>query len=73
MTIKVKRQNGNIYVYERQIRYDPIKKYNIVVSNKLIGKILKGEDTIKNTRPKRAEKKSKDVAEKKTKMQIQKK
>ena len=26
MTIKVKRQNGNIYVYERQIRYDPIKK-----------------------------------------------
>lgn len=32
-------KNGDIYVLERQTIYDPVKKYNKVLSSKLIGKI----------------------------------
>ena len=42
-TIRVqqKQKNGDIYVIERKIRYDLEKKYNVVQSSKVIGKIVK--------------------------------
>ena len=48
-----KRKNGNIYVLERQIIYDPEKKRNVVLSSRLISKIVKGKDIPVETRPKR--------------------
>lgn len=47
-------KNGDIYVIERQTRYDPAKKYNVVLSSRIIGKIPKGEGSVVPTRPKRA-------------------
>lgn len=47
-------KNGDIYVIERQTRYDPAKKYNVVLSSRIIGKIPKGEESVVPTRPKRA-------------------
>ena len=52
-TIHQPQKNGDIYVIERQTRYDPEKKYNVVLSNRLIGKIPKGGTYIVPTRPKR--------------------
>ena len=46
-------KNGDIYVIERQTRYDPEKKYNVVLSSHILGKIPKGGRTIVPTRPKR--------------------
>ena len=46
-------KNGDIYVIERQTQYDPVKKYNVVLSSRIIGKIPKGETSIVPTRPKR--------------------
>lgn len=46
-------KNGDIYVLERKTIYDPEKKYNKVLSTKLISKIPKGENTPVLTRPKR--------------------
>ena len=37
--IRQRQKNGDIYVIERQTRYDPEKKYNVVLSSKIIGKI----------------------------------
>ena len=51
--VNVKQKNGDIYVMERQTLYDPVKKYNKVVSSKLVAKIPKGEKTEVTTRPKR--------------------
>ncbi len=51
--VNVKQKNGDIYVMERQTLYDPIKKYNKIVSSKLIAKIPKGEKIEVPTRPKR--------------------
>lgn len=48
-----RQKNGDIYVLERRTCYDPIKKYNKVLSSKIISKIPKGEDTPVPTRPKR--------------------
>ncbi len=48
------RKNGDIYVLERRTIYDPEKKYNKVLSTKLIGKIPKGEKNLVPTRPKRS-------------------
>ena len=45
-------KNGDIYVLERRTIYDPEKKYNKVLSSKLISKIPKGEKTPVPTRPK---------------------
>lgn len=45
--------NGDIYVYERKMIYDPIKKYNKVLSKTLIGKIPKGRTEMVETRPKK--------------------
>lgn len=47
-------KNGDIYVLERRTIYDPVKKYNKVLSSRIISKIPKGEDTPVPTRPKRS-------------------
>lgn len=47
-------KNGDIYVLERKIKYDPEVKYNRVLSTKLISKIPKGETIPVATRPKRS-------------------
>lgn len=52
-TIHQPQKNGDIYVIERQTRYDPVKKYNVVISSRIIGKIPKGQETMVATRPKR--------------------
>ena len=46
-------KNGDIYVIERRTIYDPEKKYNVVLSSRIISKIPKGEDTPVPTRPQR--------------------
>ena len=51
--IRQRQKNGDIYVIERQTRYDPEKKYNVVLSSKIIGKIPLGQDQVVPTRPKR--------------------
>ena len=52
-TVRQTQKNGDIYVIERRTRYDPAKKYNVVLSSRLVGKIPKGKDAIVPTRPKR--------------------
>lgn len=47
-------KNGDIYILERQTLYDPVKKYNKVLSTRIISKIPKGEDMPVPTRPKRS-------------------
>ena len=51
-TIKQPQKNGDIYVIERRTQYDPVKKYNVVLSSRIIGKIPKGETSVVSTRPK---------------------
>ena len=51
-TVRVTQKNGDIYIMERKTLYDPDKKYNRILSSKLIGKIPKGEKEIVLTRPK---------------------
>ena len=46
-------KNGDIYVLERKIIYDPDKKWNKVISTKLLSKIPKGSKTPIPTRPKK--------------------
>lgn len=46
-------KNGDIYVLERKTLYDPVKKYNQVLSSRIISKIPKGEVNPVPTRPKR--------------------
>ena len=50
-TVKQPQKNGDIYVIERQTQYDPVKKYNVVLSSRIIGKIPKGETSVVATRP----------------------
>ena len=52
--VPVHQKNGDIYLMERQIQYDPVKKYNKVLSSKLVSKIPKGEKNPVPTRPKAA-------------------
>ena len=47
-------KNGDIYVLERKTIYDPEKKYNRVLSSKLLSKIPKGQTEPVPTRPKKA-------------------
>lgn len=47
-------KNGDIYVLERRTVYDPVKKYNKVLSTRIVSKIPKGEDVPVPTRPKRS-------------------
>ena len=51
--INVKRSNGDTYVYERIIKYNPEKRFNEVISSQLIGKIPAGKAEISTTRPRR--------------------
>jgi len=51
-TIKNPQKNGDIYILERQTLYDPVKKYNKVLSTKLVAKIPKGSEIPVPTRPK---------------------
>ena len=48
-----RQKNGDIYIMERQTLYDPEKKYNRILSSRLIAKIPKGEKTPVPTRSKR--------------------
>lgn len=59
-TIKSTQKNGDIYILERQTLYDPVKKYNKVLSTKLIAKIPKGSEIPMPTRPKRASREKND-------------
>ena len=52
-TVRQAQKNGDVYVIERRTHYDPAKKYNVVLSSKIVGKIPKGQDNIVPTRPKR--------------------
>lgn len=50
---KVKRSNGDTYVYERTYQYDQQSQKTIRLSNKLIGKIVAGTTEMVPTRDKR--------------------
>ena len=52
-TVRQAQKNGDIYVIERQTQYDPVKKYNVVLSSHIVGKIPKGGTSVVPTRPKR--------------------
>ena len=52
-TVRQTQKNGDIYVIERKTQYDPAKKYNVVLSSRIVGKIPKGETSVVSTRPKR--------------------
>ncbi|MDO5538232.1 MAG: hypothetical protein Q4F72_11990, partial [Desulfovibrionaceae bacterium] len=45
--------NGDVYVYRREVEYDPARRNNRVRSSKLLGKIRKGESEMIPTRPRR--------------------
>lgn len=45
-------KNGDVYVYERKLRYNPKKGYTEQISSKLLGKIPAGESEMKPTRSK---------------------
>jgi len=51
--VRQAQKNGDIYVHERQVIYNPDSKNNTVLDSKLIGKIPKGTDKMVPTRPKR--------------------
>ncbi len=51
-TVRVRQKNGDIYILERKTIYNREKKYNQVLSSKLVGKIPKGEENPVPTRPK---------------------
>ena len=52
--IRQRQKNGDIYVIERKCRYDSEKKYNVVLSSRIVGKIPLGQDQVVPTRPKRS-------------------
>lgn len=57
---RVKRANGDIYVYERTMVYDQELHKTRTLSNKLIGKILAGTDEVVKTRARKPSKVSTD-------------
>ena len=58
--IRQRQKNGDIYLLERRTIYDQEKKYNRVLSTKLISKIPKDSETPVPTRPKRGKSKEAD-------------
>ena len=52
-TVRQTQKNGDIYVIERKTQYNLAKKYNVVLSSRIVGKIPKGETSVIPTRPKR--------------------
>jgi transposase len=57
-TVNNTQKNGDIYVLEREIIYDPDTKNNRVLSTKLVAKIPKGSETPVPTRPKKPKSKT---------------
>jgi len=53
MIIRQTQKNGDIYVHERQVIYNPDTRNNTILDSKLIGKIAKGTNEMIPTRPKR--------------------
>ena len=53
VTVRQTQKNGDVYVHERQVIYNPDTKNNTILKSKLIGKIPKGADKMVPTRPKR--------------------
>ena len=53
VTVKRTQKNGDVYVYERETRYDPEKKYNKVIGSRLLYKIPSGSTVPVPTRAKR--------------------
>ena len=51
--VRQTQKNGDVYILERQIQYDPEKKYNRVIHTSLIAKIPKGSETPVPTRRKK--------------------
>ena len=51
--VERKQKNGDLYVYEEQRQYDPLKKYTVTISSKLIGVKKKGTNKIVATRARR--------------------
>ena len=51
--VRVKKENGVIYVYERKRQYDPKLGYTRTFDSHLLGKIMPGTDSIGPTRPRR--------------------
>lgn len=62
--IRQTQKNGDIYILERQTIYDPEKRYNKVLSTKLISKIPKGSEIPVPTRPKRTKSSNSDKKQK---------
>ncbi len=60
---RVKQKNGDIYVYERQTRYDPAAGYTRILSSELLGKIPAGTSEMVPTRPRKSPKNSAKAAE----------
>lgn len=50
---QVLQKNGDIYIYEREYKYNPETKKTERILNKLVAKIPKGTDKEVPTRPKR--------------------
>lgn len=59
--VHVPQKNGDIYVVERQTVYMPEKKYNKVISSKLIAKIPKGGEIPVPTRAKSIRERKNDI------------
>ena len=59
------RKNGDVYVIERKEIYVPEKKYNQILSSKLLSKIPKGSDKPVPTRPKKPHSKKELESERK--------
>ncbi len=51
--IHQRQKNGDTYVIERRTIYDPVRKFNRVLSSRIVSKIPKGQDTPVPTRAKR--------------------
>lgn len=52
-TVRIKRSNGDVYVYERKMKYDPKVGYTKTFDSRLLGKIKAGTNEMISTRPRR--------------------
>ena len=51
--VRIRRKNGDIYVYERITAYDPATRKTFTEKKTLKGKILAGSEVMTPTRPKK--------------------
>lgn len=70
--VKIKRKNGDTYVYRRRVLYNPEKGYDDVLSSTLIGKYRKGSDQLISDTPRR-DARNKKLAQKEEEKIIRKK